>query len=145
MRRIPVALAQAARHGKPLEGCVVVVVDDYPETVDVLCTALELAGARAVGVSSSSASLSLIVAAPPDALVTDLSMPEMDGCELIRQLGDIAQASAVPTVVLTAFASDENIQRCRRAGARAVLSKPLDPAQLIRTLSGLIERRSSPA
>jgi CheY-like chemotaxis protein len=124
----------------PLAGRVVIVVDDSQDTVEVVCMALRLAGAQTVGLSSATAALSLIEATPPDAVVTDLSMPEMDGCELIGAMRHCPAAADIPAVVITAFASPESRERCHQAGAQAVLTKPLDTDVLARTLAGLIAR-----
>ena len=82
----------------------------------------------------------------PDAILTDLNIPGIDGFELTRRLKHDARTRDVPVLAVTgyaAFASDP--ERARRAGCDAVLSKPCSPEDLEAAIRGLIRERSRQA
>jgi two-component system cell cycle response regulator DivK len=75
----------------------------------------------------------------PDAVLTDLHLPGIDGYELTRRLKIDPRTSAIPVLAVTGygpFAQDPS--RADRAGCDAVLPKPCDPEDLARTLKRLI-------
>lgn len=74
-----------------------------------------------------------------DAVVTDMRMPSLDGAELLRELRRVDPG--LPAVVLTAFSSDESLERARREGVYAVLQKPVEVHQLIELL-GRVRRNA---
>ena len=74
------------------------------------------------------------------AILMDVRMPEMDGLEatrVIRSMKDHPDAARIPIIALTANAFDEDVQRSLQAGLNAHLSKPVDEAQLWKTLEEL--------
>lgn len=73
----------------------------------------------------------------PTVLILDLQMPDMNGAHLQEVLA--SQDRCIPTIVLTAWPEGELADRARAAGADAVLSKPFDPAEWLRTVKKVIE------
>lgn len=69
----------------------------------------------------------------PDLVVTDLTMPFMDGVELIRRLQENPETADLPVVAITADPSPESETRARAAGAVDFITKPID-------LPGLLDR-----
>jgi CheY-like chemotaxis protein len=67
----------------------------------------------------------------PDLVIADLRMPKLDGCGLAEAIRADARIAATPLVILTGTADTETVQRCRAAGAREVLTKPIQPAALL--------------
>ena len=83
--------------------------------------------------------------APPDAIITDLHIPGIDGFELTRRLRNDSRTRGVPILAVTgykAFADDP--ARARRAGCDAVLPKPCSPDDLEMTVRALIEDTRNP-
>ena len=75
----------------------------------------------------------------PDAILTDLNIPGIDGYELTRRLKSDPRTSSIPVLAVTGyppFAQDP--ARADRAGCAVVLSKPCDPDALVQTLAALI-------
>jgi CheY-like chemotaxis protein len=106
----------------------VLVVDDEPDARDLIRRILSDCHADVTTAPNARAALSAFRNNPPDVLVSDLGMPEVDGFELlqlVRGLG--AQAGGdVPAVALTAFARSEDRLRALEAGFRdAVLQETL--------------------
>jgi CheY-like chemotaxis protein len=72
----------------------------------------------------------------PDVLVSDIGMPERDGYELIREIRALGHdATDLPAVAVTAFASPEDRQRALVAGFQVHLAKPVDPTELTRVIA----------
>jgi len=126
---------------KPLESgaLVVVVVDDDQMILRTITALLEAVGFDVLPTTSAAEAMQIVTACRPDAVLTDLQMPEMDGVELAHALQ--RETPEVPVVVMTGAPSVENVGAARRAGAVGVLSKPLDAPLLLSTLDGAIAAR----
>jgi CheY-like chemotaxis protein len=75
----------------------------------------------------------------PDAILTDLHIPGIDGYELTRRLKSDPRTSAVPVLAITGYAPfTQDPSRADRAGCDAILPKPCDPDDLVTTLQALI-------
>lgn len=101
---------------------------------------LSQAGFEVVQAHNGLQALERAFEAPPDAVVTDLNIPGIDGFELTRRLRGDARTRHVPILAVTgyaAFASDPS--RAQRAGCDAVLPKPCSPEDLEMTVRALID------
>lgn len=78
----------------------------------------------------------------PDIIVTDLSLPDMDGLELIRSLRNDTRTASLPIIVLTARRQNEDRADCYMAGADVYLAKPFDYGLLKACLSTQLKSRS---
>jgi two-component system, cell cycle response regulator DivK len=75
----------------------------------------------------------------PDALLTDLNIPGIDGYELTRRLKSDPRTSSIPVLAITGYAPfTQDPARADRAGCDVVLLKPCDPDVLVQTLTALI-------
>jgi CheY-like chemotaxis protein len=119
----------------PLKGVRVLVVDDTPDTLEMLSLMLTLSGAQVLVAASAREALAVIERTPPDVLVSDLGMPEMDGFDLVRTLRE--RGSRMPAVALTGFSSDEYRTRAFESGFQAHLTKPVEPDALVSLVAGL--------
>jgi CheY-like chemotaxis protein/anti-sigma regulatory factor (Ser/Thr protein kinase) len=125
---------------RDLSGVKVLVVDDEPDARDLIKRILSDCNATVTVADSARAALDALRAAPPDVLVSDLGMPDMDGFGLlaeVRKLGPAAGGN-VPAVALTAFARSEDRLRALEAGFAAHISKPVEPSQLIATVANMV-------
>jgi CheY-like chemotaxis protein len=76
----------------------------------------------------------------PDAILTDLNIPGIDGYELTRRLKSDARTSEIPIVAITGYAPfTQDPGRADRAGCDAILPKPCEPEDLASTLRTLID------
>ena len=71
---------------------------------------------------------------PPDAIITDINMPRMDGFGFIEAVRKIERFRAIPILVLTTESAAELKQKAREAGATGWIVKPFQPKKLIRAL-----------
>jgi CheY-like chemotaxis protein len=102
------------------------VVDDEPDTVRILCLALQILGHQAQGVSTGTEALQVIADYPPDGVLLDVMMPEMDGFETLHRIRTACGARDLPVVFVTASAEVDLEARAAAAGAQGVLRKPVD-------------------
>ncbi|WP_194095913.1 hybrid sensor histidine kinase/response regulator [Marivivens aquimaris] len=87
--------------------------------------------------------LELIHQDPPDVLITDLYMPEMNGAELIRTLRE--EGNDLPIIGLTAAVVGDDMRQFEMVGASHIMTKPLEDAQLMRFLRSEFARRKRAA
>ena len=125
-----------------LGGVRILAVDDEPDAREVLRALLEQHGAEVRTAGSASEALSLLQSFCPDALVSDIGMPDADGYELMLRVRALGQSHGgfVRSIALTAFASEEDARLARHAGFDRHLPKPVDAAQLVRHLVELLAR-----
>jgi signal transduction histidine kinase/CheY-like chemotaxis protein len=127
-----------------LSGLRVLVVDDDADTLTLLKTMLVREGAEVAAVSSAAEALTLVPRFFPEVLVSDISMPDVDGYELLRKVralpGDFG--GQVPALALTAHARAEDRAQTLAAGYQAHVVKPVEPAQLIEQIATLAGRRT---
>jgi len=135
----PVA-ENADLEGAPrLDGVRVLAVDDEPDARMLIKTVLEQSGAEVQIAESSAEALSMIDNFQPDALVSDIGMPDEDGYTLIRQLRsrEAGTGRKLPAVALTAFARAEDRMKALAAGYSMHVPKPVEPAELLLVISTL--------
>jgi len=119
-----------------LGGLRILLVDDDEPTLDLSRHVLESEGASVLAATSGAEALSLIDHECPDAMITDLSMPRLDGFMLVEQLRrrPASGGGLLPVAAMTARVSDADRAKAFRAGIQAYLVKPVEPAELIRTV-----------
>jgi CheY-like chemotaxis protein len=129
-----------ARRGSQLSGARVLLVDDDADTRDFLGYALRAAGVKPVLVGSATDALDLLTADAFDVVISDLSMPDVDGYRLIRRLRDLDAAAGRrrPAVALTAHAGPDERHRALEAGFDAYLVKPVDAQDLMDIVARLL-------
>ena len=102
----------------------ILVVEDNLDTRELIHLHLTTEGFTVVTASNGREGLYLAGAEHPDLIVTDISMPEIDGLELVRQLRTQSEFESVPILVLTAFGLDQ-MDQAIKAGANRALNKPV--------------------
>lgn len=123
-----------------LKGVKVLIVDDHPETLDLVRRMLGECQAAVVSASSAEEALNMIESEKPDVLVSDIGMPEMDGFELIRQVRQLptGRGGDTPAAALTAFARSEDRHRALQAGFQSHIAKPVDHRELVTVIANLV-------
>lgn len=132
--------ADAFAHRVDLTGLRVLVVDDEPDTLDLLRRVLGDSQAQVAAAPSVEAALATLGAFNPHVLISDVSMPGRDGYELIRAVRSTTGPEHLPAAALTAYARPEDAARAREAGFQMHLSKPVEPAELVRIVARLAGR-----
>lgn len=87
------------------------------------------------------AAMELLEGMAPDVIVTDLSLPRMDGYELIRRTRKDPRLTGVGIIALSGYTSADHEAAARAAGAEVILQKPCLPDQLAEAVAELASRR----
>lgn len=119
---------------------VVLVVDDRPEMAEVIAEGLSDRGYRALFTTSAREALERLRNDRIDALVTDISMPEIGGLELLRASARLDPSR--PVVVITAYSTIETAVEATTEGAYHYLPKPFRIDALSRIVRQALELRS---
>jgi CheY-like chemotaxis protein len=125
-----------------LLGVHVLVVDDDEDARQLLCTVLQYCGALVTMAASAQEAMTVLARVTPDALVSDIAMPEHDGYWLIREVRALpgTHGGSIPAIALTAHGTAHGPDRTLAAGFHAHLRKPVDPWELCRAVAGLVRR-----
>jgi CheY-like chemotaxis protein len=113
----------------------VLVVDDDFDLLEMYRQVFEMAGFRVSTALSGEAALALSRTERPDVVLTDISMPNMDGFELISRLKETLGPATPPVVVCSAFDTTE--QEALGRGAEMFLQKPASPSALVQSVEAL--------
>jgi PAS domain S-box-containing protein len=125
-----------------LDGLKILVVDDEPDTRELLKAGIGQCGADVLVVGSASDALEAMKNAVPDLLISDIGMPDMDGYGLIRRVRELPaeDGGQVPAIALTAYARVEDRMQALRAGYQMHVPKPVEMAELLAVAASLVRR-----
>ena len=118
-----------------LRGPRVLFVDDDASLLMLLRTTFELIDVEIAEATTASAALAAIAAKPPDVVVLDIGLPDVDGLTLCRRLKDDPATGWIGVVLLTGVEDAE--AAARQAGADALLRKPFSPLELLAAVERL--------
>ncbi|MDA1329789.1 MAG: response regulator transcription factor [Chloroflexi bacterium] len=119
---------------------VVLVVEDDPDTLNLLKLTLRRAGMNVVGALDGKQAIRKWGETNPNIVLLDLMMPEMDGWETLGQLRTITDA---PIIILSALSQNENIVRGLEEGADDYVTKPFQSTEVVARVEAAL-RRSGP-
>jgi CheY-like chemotaxis protein len=105
----------------------VLVVDDEPDSLEVVTRVLVFHGAHVFHAANGKEALTVVEEIHPNLILTDLSMPVMDGWEMLYHLQSNPRTTDIPVVALTAHAMPGDRERAVGAGFHYYLTKPLSP------------------
>jgi DNA-binding NtrC family response regulator len=106
----------------------IVVIDDNQEFLSSLCQRLEERDNEVHAFSNIKDSTEFLSYNPVDLVITDLKMPDGDGLSLIDQLH--SRFPNLPVIMISAYATDELLERIRKSGVQKFMPKPLDFSEL---------------
>ncbi|WP_442949022.1 PAS domain S-box protein [Nostoc sp.] len=123
-----------------LNGVKVLLVDDERDTRELIAFILEQSGAIVTQVASAVEALRVMPEFQPNLLLSDIGMPEVDGYMLMRQIRAMLPelGGEIPAIAITAYASEADYQQAIAAGFGQHITKPVEPAKLIRAIANLI-------
>jgi CheY-like chemotaxis protein/two-component sensor histidine kinase len=115
-----------------LDGIYVLAVDDEADSLELLRSVLEAAGATVTTAASGAAAVDALRQRPADVIVADIGMPGMDGLQLIRAVRQMDEPlRSTPAAALTAYARSQDRITSLASGFQMHLVKPIDPLELV--------------
>lgn len=126
-------------------GIRILLVDDAPDVVMLMKELLEMDGAEVYVATTALDALAVLEQQQIEILVSDISMPDIDGYELLRRVHKMARYTHLPAVAVSGLGREQDIARAREAGFSAHIGKPLqlDKMMAIVTKLALTSRRQA--
>lgn len=121
-----------------LNGWQVVLIDDEPDSLEVVEFLLERHGATVYMARDGASGLQLIREVRPHFVISDLAMPRMTGEELAATVQQDGVLSQIPLIALSAHARQEDYSRAIAAGFHGFMPKPLRPERFVRDVLRLL-------
>jgi two-component system, chemotaxis family, CheB/CheR fusion protein len=126
----PAASAPALRRGTT-----VVVVEDNADSLEMLCSMLQLAGAICHSAGDGRAALALIDEVAPEVVILDVGLPHLDGLEVARRIRANPRHAGIRLIALTGYGLASDRKATAQAGFDHHLVKPVQPADLFKAIA----------
>ncbi|MFM7424528.1 MAG: PleD family two-component system response regulator [Elainella sp.] len=121
----------------------ILVVDDLEDNLFLLQTVLEAEGYKVDTANSGQSALLKVKAAPPDLILMDLMMPDMNGYEVTRQIRQDQELPFVPILLITAH-EESNALRGLALGANDFIRKPIEFDTLLARIQAFLQFGQNP-
>jgi len=116
----------------------ILIVEDNPDNMKLFAWALEDEGYDYEGVSSGEDALEALRRRPFDLVLMDISLPGIDGKEATRRIKAQERFAKLPVIAVTAHAIKGEAEAIMAAGVTALVTKPIDEEELLRTIRSSI-------
>lgn len=120
----------------------ILIVDDNPTNLKLASDVLSFDGYEILNASDASSAQEIIRNTPPDLILMDIALPDMDGLTLTRLLKADESTRHIVVVALTAFAMKGDDARAREAGCDGYITKPIDTRTLPNAVAGYLRARA---
>ena len=117
--------------------CTILVVDDYEDGREMIAELLRMRGFVVATAASGGAGVAAARAAPPDVVLLDRTLPDIDGLDVARRLQASPETRGCAIVMLTAHVDHELEREARAIGCRGFVTKPCAPSALVATIREL--------
>jgi DNA-binding response OmpR family regulator len=117
------------------------VVDDNQDAADTTAMLLQVIGHQCSVAYSGAAGLELALADPPDAVILDIGLPDLDGYEVAKRLRQEDRGKSVPLIALTGYGRDADRELSTSAGFDAHIVKPVDMQKLQQVVTTIARQR----
>jgi DNA-binding response OmpR family regulator len=112
----------------------IVVLEDDASTRRLITAVLKKAGHEVTDVDNGAEGLLIVLAEQPDLVVSDVEMPKMNGFEVLQQIRQDVETAQTPVILLTSRSSQADIAQGLSDGANDYITKPFEPAALLRSV-----------
>ena len=116
----------------------ILVVDDEPQIVSLLCQRLKASGYEAFAANDSYQCIKMTREIKPDLILLDIKMPAGGGIHAFNTLKSSVYSSTIPVIFITAYPSDEIKKQVKELGADGFFAKPFDSVELLNKIKELI-------
>lgn len=116
----------------------IVVVDDDPDILNIVCMSLQAMGHDVDRATNGREAVDLVKSCRPDVVLMDLMMPVLNGYEATSEIKADADTAAIPVLALTAKAMRGDEEKGRQAGVDAYITKPFRISQVLEVVNGFL-------
>ena len=122
----------------------ILAVNDVPDLLEAMSLLLQKSGYRVVTARDGVEAFEMAQSERPDLVVSDVSMPGMDGIELCRRIRAHSELRRIPVLLISAIhKGSDDVVKGLRAGADDYLEAPYDPMRLVTKVAQIIERKQA--
>lgn len=119
----------------------ILIIEDDFQTRENLCLILQMEGYSPISAANGRLGLAAALRELPDVIVCDVSMPELDGHEVLRRLRERPETVGVPFIFLTARGERQDLRAGMNLGADDYLIKPVEPDDLVAAIQARLIRQ----
>lgn len=116
----------------------ILIVEDEESLLKLESILLTTKGYHVQGVATGTAALKAVMENPPDLVLLDIMLPEVDGFEVCHQIKNNPQTRHIPVILLTAKKSPEDMARGKEVGADEYITKPFKSTMVITAIERLL-------
>jgi two-component system response regulator VicR len=121
-------------------------IEDEPEMIDLIRLILSRRGFEVIGAAGGKEGLEKVRQAPPDLVLLDLMMPDMDGWEVYQQIKADEKTKDIPVIVVTAKAqSIDKVLGLHIAKVDDYIAKPFSPQDLLNSVDQVFSKQNQSA
>ena len=121
----------------------VLLAEDEPHITELLKFLLSRAGFDVFTEADGRSALAAALVNPPDVMILDVMLPELDGFEVLRRLRDDPRGAGVPVMMLTAKGQREDRETAERLKVDAFITKPFSNAEVVESVRRLVNERAA--
>jgi two-component system cell cycle response regulator DivK len=118
----------------------ILIVEDAPDNRTIAELILQSAGHTVVSVGDGASAVCVAVSMQPDAILMDLSLPQLDGWEATRRLKAHPATRNIPVIAFTAHILPSDLERARAAGCATVIAKPFEIDVFLAQIAALVDQ-----
>ena len=119
------------------------VIEDDADTLEMMRVLCDAQNIKVTGAQTAEEAFTLLNDEPPDLIISDITLPGMDGHELARKLRTDARVAALPMIAITGLATDADRNIALKAGFDAHLSKPINYGEMFELVRKLTRHAAS--
>jgi len=116
----------------------ILIVEDNPMVIDLVQTILEHLGYVPIVAMTGKQGVNMAASQLPDLILLDISLPDMDGFAVVRQIRQNPKTRSIPILATTGRVSFEDKEKCLQSGCDDYISKPYTPKQLASRIERLL-------
>jgi twitching motility two-component system response regulator PilG len=118
----------------------ILIVEDEESLLKLESILLTTKGYLVQGATTGLAALEAVAAEPPDLILLDIMLPELDGFEVCERIKNNPETRDIPIILLTARKTSEDVARGDAVGADQYITKPFKSAMVMETIERLLDR-----
>jgi excisionase family DNA binding protein len=137
-RDLDVFLERSGPGGTGQAGPLVLIVDDDERVREYVRVNLEMEGYSVREAANAEEGLSALDDEPPDLILLDVMMPQVDGWEMLRRVHERHGVGAIPVIMFSGKVDEDSLKTATSRGAQGFIGKPFNPQQLIESTKQLV-------
>ncbi|MCK4502605.1 MAG: response regulator [Desulfuromonadales bacterium] len=121
----------------------ILIVEDEESLLKLESILLTTKGYLVQGATTGLAALEAVSVEPPDLILLDIMLPELDGFEVCTRIKKNPETKHIPVILLTAKKTPEDVARGKEVGAEHYITKPFKSAMVMATIEQLLDRKTA--